>query len=324
MRFHVYSVLTALCVAALGFIALQYVEPTPKSRADNDEPVEPVNAVIGNQSFRAVHGRAPSSQTPEHLRLRTHLAYVESVLRQRDISHLSAEQRTNRTHLLDALHDYWIEGQFPRNTETSDRTPVFVDDDGRLCAVAHLIAQSAGRSHAETVDESYHLSLVRDIDTAMLDRWAKANGLTRRELAMIQPMYCQFGGRDCIIREQEDNDASSLELAGLTASVSASVVNGALLELDSPSLVGGALGVAGGATSFGAGLADDAEYPTISIAAGATSVALGTWSVLAALRGDGVDESVSARRRETWRLQPTTITTVRGDTRPGLTARITF
>lgn len=141
---------------------------------------------------------------------------------------------------------------------------------------------------------------------------------------MIQPMYCQFGGQDCIIREQENDDASALELGGLTASVSASVVNGVLLELDSPSLVGGALGVAGGAASFGAGLSDDAEYPTVSIAAGIASVALGTWSLLANLRGNDPHQSASTSRRPMWRVAPTTITTIRGTTRPGLAARISF
>lgn len=325
MRLHVYSVFAALLVTALAVGALQYFEDTtPPSTSDRDASVEQVNAVLGNHSFRAIHGYTPTAKTPEDLRLKTHLAYVEALLRKRDVSHLSHKQMERRSSLLDVLHTYWAQGRFPRNTEVSGRNPVFMDSKGRLCAVGYLIAESAGLAQAEAIDDDYHLAHIRDIEAAVLDQWADEHGFTRRELAMIQPMYCRFGDRNCIVREQENDDASTLELAGLTASVSASIVNGVLLELDSPSLVGGTLGVAGGATSFGAGLTDNAEYPTISIAAGATSLALGTWSLLATLRGDDLYRSAFVGRRPTWRVAPTTITTVQGATRPGLAARISF
>lgn len=171
MRLHVYSVLVALLVIALGVGALQYFEDTtPPASSHPDASVDQVNAILGNQSFRMVHGNDPTAETPEDLRLQTHLAYVEALLRERDVSHLSHSQPEKRYALLDVLHTYWTRGQFPRNTEVSGRNPVFRDSDGRLCAVGYLIAESAGLAQAEAIDDDYHLAHIRDIEADVLDQ----------------------------------------------------------------------------------------------------------------------------------------------------------
>lgn len=328
MRFHIYSVLAAISLAGVGVATLQLIDPDPVAPSPPptaEKEVMPVNAVLGNQSFRVVHGRSPTPHTPERLRLQTHLAYVEALLRQRDVSHLSTNQRANRGRLLDALHSYWTRARFPRNTEVPGRSPVFMDAEGRLCAVGYLIAESAGRNRAKTIDDTYHLAHIRDIEATLLDRWAEQNGFTRRELALVQPMYCGFGGRDCVIVREGDENASALEITGLSVSVGASLLNGVLLETGVPSIFGGAAGIAGGATSVGVGLSDDAEYPTASAVTGATSVVLGTWSLIAALRDDEASASVVASTEEPrWQVKPTTMTTVRGDTRPGIRASLEF
>lgn len=326
MRFVSASFILALLLGAGGLALFNSMEKSsePGSPQTTIE-VQPVNAVLGNESFRMAFGRPPTASTPERLRLATHLAVVERLLEQRDVSHLSLPQQKRRETLLAALHEYRLEGRFPQNTEVPGRTPIFIDAEGRLCAVGHLIAQSAGRDLARSIDRRYHFAYVRDIDAPALDRWATRNGFTRQELAMIQPAY---RGPRPDPDPSETETASALEIASLSTSIGATLLNGALLERGTPTLVGGAAGVAGGATSFTVGLTDGAKYPTASTLAGAASVALGTWTLVAALRGDEASEPspppASAERDWSWQLAPATLTTVDGTTQPGVKATVRF
>lgn len=318
MRTAAHIVVAFLLVVAGGYSVLHGNEPS--APAPTHEP-RPVNAILGNESFRATFGVAPGPQTPERLRLQTHLAYVERTLRARPRPALTSAQRVRRTALLDRLHEYWTRGRFPRNTEVPGRSPIFVDAEGRLCAVGHLIAVSAGRDLVERIDARYHRADVRDMDLPAIDRWAKRNGFTRRELAMIQPAYDGRPGT------RVTNDTAFPEVAALGVSVGTSLVNGILLERDAPSLVGGAVGVAGGATSLTIGLRDGAKYPTVSTLAGATSVVLGGWALAEVFRGPDEQTSptdMADRSGSTWSVAPTALTTASGAFRPGFRATIQF
>jgi hypothetical protein len=325
MRPVVYALLLALTLSASGYGLYALNAPFPTSPSQ-PEPVRSVNAVVGNEGYRVIFGTSPSADTPERLRLQAHLAYVEARLRSRPRPSLSPTQRTRRARLLDALHRYWRAGRFPRNTEVPGRSPVFIDERGRLCAVGHLIAVSAGRALAERIDARYHLASVRDMNAPVIRRWAERHGFTRRELAMIQPTY---DGGGCCVLESEDETASALEVTALSASVGASIVNGVLLERGAPSLVGGTMGLVGGGASLAVGLGDTAKYPTASSVAGLTSVVLGSWSIVTGLRRLGSDGSPSTARSSVpdspaWSVAPTTVTTVDGRTRPGVRATIQF
>ena len=318
MRTTALSLLAGLLLALGGYGASTVLSPSPGSPSAVPRPV---NAVLGNQSFRAVHGVAPRSDTPERLRLQTHLAYVEALLRSRERPSLTDAQRARRSALLDHLHAYWTRGLFPRNTEVPGRSPVFIDEKGRLCAVGALIAASAGRGLAERIDEQYHLADVREMEMPAINRWAERHGVTRRELTMIQPWY---GGVRPAPR-REDDDATALEVTALSASVGASLLNGVLLERGTPSVVGGTVGLVGGGTSLAVGLRDGAQYPTASSIAGATSVVLGGWALVQAIRGDdaGPSASATAQSSKEWSVAPASVSTRQGP-RPGLRAAIRF
>ena len=314
------SLLAGLLLVLGGVGAASLLPSAPDSPSASPRPV---NAVLGNQSFRAVHGTAPRPDTPERLRLQTHLAYVEALLRSRERPSLSDAQRARRAALLDRLHAYWTRGRFPRNTEVPGRSPVFIDDNGRLCAVGALVAASAGRDMAERIDARYHLADVREMEMPAIDRWAERNGFTRRELAMIQPMYCMRPNVVCRFPRRADEDASALEVTALSASVGASLLNGVLLERGTPSVVGGTVGIVGGGTSLAVGLGDDAKYPTASSVAGATSVVLGGWALVQALRPDASKSAATAASAQDWSVAPASVPTGKG-TRPGLQASIRF
>ncbi|MDX1438862.1 MAG: hypothetical protein R3284_03065 [Rubricoccaceae bacterium] len=149
-----------------------------------------VNGVIGDESFLVTFGHLPDVDDSEDLRLRTHLAYVEKLLRAQPVGHLPEELRQARSRNLDRLHDYWTAGVFPRNTVVREhRNPVFIDEVGRICAVGYLFEQDMGREAANRVNEKYQTATIYEIDDSALADWLKTSGLTGEEAAMIQPAY---------------------------------------------------------------------------------------------------------------------------------------
>lgn len=115
-----------------------------------------VNAVIGDASYIKTFDEAPSQKTDEILRIKTHLKYVEQLLREKDVSHLPNNQQKNREYLLDLLEQYRLAGQFPKNLKYSNkRVPCFIDKFGNICAVGYLIEQTAGREVAERINNQF-------------------------------------------------------------------------------------------------------------------------------------------------------------------------
>lgn len=150
----------------------------------------PINHMIGDMSFVQMHGRMPTHADGESLRIRTHLAYVEQLLRARDVSQLPVHQQAARNQALDHLHEYWTAGIFPRNYDhAGQRRPCFIDRDGRICAVGYLIEQSAGREVAEQINSTHQYDRILGMHDATVDGWIAESGLSKYECAMIQPTY---------------------------------------------------------------------------------------------------------------------------------------
>lgn len=164
----------ALLVAALTAM------PAPAA------PPAPVNAVLGDASWDALR---PGDPLDEAARITTHLSYVEALLRAAPTDALSPSQREGRAAVLDRLRTYRAQARFPRNTHSPRRAPVFVDAEGRRCAVAALAEPDVGAALIEDIAARQRLAYIEEIDAPPLRRWAEANGLTLRELAMIQPTY---------------------------------------------------------------------------------------------------------------------------------------
>jgi hypothetical protein len=149
-----------------------------------------INPILGDCSFIERFGYAPTQHTSESVRIRTHLAYVERVLRRKDVSHLPHELQAQRTMLLDKLNEYWRTGRFPKNySGVNGRKPCFIDKDGTICAVGYLVEQSAGRSLAESINARHQYNTIKTMKMRELLAWVKKSGLTLEECAMIQPQY---------------------------------------------------------------------------------------------------------------------------------------
>jgi hypothetical protein len=155
-----------------------------------DNQTQSVNKIIGDVSFVKKFGYLPNLTTDNTLRIKTHLEYVENILRQQDVTHLSSSMQTKRKSLIDLLHDYRLKGLFPENNAyAGERKPCFIDENGAICAVGYLIEKTAGRQIAETINKKFQYSEIMDMDNHLVDNWVASSGLTKQECAMIQPTY---------------------------------------------------------------------------------------------------------------------------------------
>ncbi|HET9991097.1 MAG TPA: hypothetical protein VFQ65_21340 [Kofleriaceae bacterium] len=146
------------------------------------------NHHLGDTAFLEQYGRPPTEQE-EHLRIRTHFLAVQKLLASRPATRPELEDK--RKVLLAHFADYIAKGTTPKNEHLPWRTPVFIDDDGTICAVGYLIEQSAGRAVADKIAASHRYSYIEEIAKAMPEvrQWVEQSGFTLEELGSIQPGY---------------------------------------------------------------------------------------------------------------------------------------
>jgi len=163
----------------------------PKASEDK----QTINVIIGDAGFLEKFGLAPDLTTDEDLRIKTHLEYVERLLRNKAVVGLAPELVQRRNHLLDLLHIYWKNGVFPRNYDyIENRKPCFIDNGGKICAVGYLIEKTAGLKTAEIINSRHKYEEILAMNDQVVDGWIATSGLSKVECAMIQPSYGGGGG----------------------------------------------------------------------------------------------------------------------------------
>jgi len=126
----------------------------------------------------------------EQKRIQIHLRIMESVLAMKNVDHLSNELKQERARNINRLRDYWMRGQFPRNTDSPYlRTPFIKDVHRTPCAMAYLIEQSGNRALIDELARSNNHIYIDDVTEGPLIDWLKKSGLTKKEAAMVQPTY---------------------------------------------------------------------------------------------------------------------------------------
>lgn len=253
-----------------------------------------INPILGDISFVKEFGIAPTTATDNNLRIKTHLAYVEELLREKDVSHLSGVLQRKRKHALDLLHTYHITGEFPKNYEHKDkRLPCFIDIKGTICAVGYLIEKTAGRALAEAINEKFKYSEILSMRDKRVDLWISESGLTKEECAMIQPGYnWQPDPMEPEVAPQTISTGYAIT-SSLSAGVnlSLSTVNAVQLSLGARSPVAGilSLGAGAGAIMLGAlnlpGEGEQQNYrkqnlSIVNIGLGATNLVLGVCNLV--------------------------------------------
>lgn len=143
---------------------------------------------------------APHAADVEHPRgidvakIERHLAHVEETLRSSSPHDATPAALQARDRALDALHDYWKAGVFPKNRDFPDRrVPYFIDADGTACAVGHLMIASGDEALAREIATYENNDFLADIDHPGVVPWLVRNGLTASEAAWIQPTYGPCG-----------------------------------------------------------------------------------------------------------------------------------
>jgi len=147
------------------------------------------NHHLGDDGLVRALGRAPDERDGEAARMRAHLVHVRQWLGSRPATQPSLQGRRNE--LLGALDAYTERGVTPQNTHLPWRSPVFIDDDGRICAVGYLMEVTAGRPTAERVARGHRYELLEDIAGKVpeVQGWVEGSGFSLEELASIQPGY---------------------------------------------------------------------------------------------------------------------------------------
>ncbi|MBC7744700.1 MAG: hypothetical protein H7096_06320 [Flavobacterium sp.] len=149
----------------------------------------PVNLIIGDISYVKKFGHLPAPGTDKNLRIKTHLAYAEKLLRKSETSYMNPQMRKKRKKSLDHLHDYWVAGAFPKNYNRKVLSPCFIDKNGNICALGYLIEKSVSRQMAENINKEYKDHATANMNSAIINKWVKENGFSKEEAAIIQPFY---------------------------------------------------------------------------------------------------------------------------------------
>ena len=237
--------------------------------------------------------RAPFDfRATETARIRAHLDSAERELRAKDVSSLTPAQRAARLRNLDRLHEYWVRGVFPQNTDfPGERVPYFIDRYGTRCAMAYLIEQAGSGDFVARVAATTNNARVPELKRdPQLVEWLEANGLTLGEAARIQPSYCfeqpcySFG---CNCPDNPTGAASAGYKTATGVSIGADVLTVALNSLHSGLArpLAGALGIAAGAAGIVVGAPNFDESGSrrtlgyVNAGVGAASAALGLYRI---------------------------------------------
>jgi hypothetical protein len=147
------------------------------------------NHHLGDDSFGTATGHGPLAIHTEAQRMQTHLKYVRAVLGAGSATR--PEFAPRRAELLSLLDAYIDKGATPKNAHLPWRSPVFIDDEGTICAVGYLIERTRGRAFAELIAREHRYDYLEDIAAKKPEvaDWIANSGFALTELASIQPGY---------------------------------------------------------------------------------------------------------------------------------------
>jgi len=187
---------------------------------------------------------APHSETE---RMHAHLNYVRTLLGGRAAAR--PELAAKREELLGFLDEYIAKATTPQNLHLPWRTPVFIDDDGTVCAVGYLLMRSGYVALAQTVAKEHRYELLEDIAAVMPDvaAWVADSGFALEELASIQPGYTSAMENNWVVPDwssMKDNEAQN-DVSGLLVG---NLMQGAWTRTNAANKV-----VGGGSLANGAG-----------------------------------------------------------------------
>lgn len=255
---------------------------------------------------------APANLNSEIARIRHHLHYVETALRQRPTTHLTRPQQLARTRALDNLRTYWQAGQFPRNEHfPGQRLPYFRDAHGTPCAMAYLIEKAGGSALVARVAKTNNNAYVRELaPDPELQRWLRTNGMTAAEAAWVQPTYDYYGNYK---RSDADDELWGKTLAATAFSGISIYSNLNTPRSRSEARTRGWVGVAVGAVtlSFGLSTLDDSgtrrSLGWYNTGLGIVTAGFGFKTLLFGDRGDSTRTAKGQPLARRWEISSLTV-----------------
>ncbi|MCU0445230.1 MAG: hypothetical protein MUE85_09960 [Microscillaceae bacterium] len=118
-----------------------------------------------------------------------HIQTLQAIFSKRILPHLTPLQQQTRLQHLKVLAQYAQLRDCPRNYNKTYRTPVFIDEKGRYCAVGYLMLHSGKKNFCEAVQKTNNYIYIRQIENQEFSEWQQSSGLSLDELAWIQPAY---------------------------------------------------------------------------------------------------------------------------------------
>jgi len=261
----------------------------------NLEP-DSINKVIGNESYLSLKGEKPNDNISETARISIHLAYVEDILRKKDISHLSEQQKVNRAKNIEFLNEYRTNEKYPSNYDyKGERRPCFKDMNDRICAVGYLVEQNGGEELVNEIQSSMNYAYIEDMNIEDLALWVENSGLTLEECAMIQPTYMWVPSPD-LNYVSPGYTAASAALTGFN--VASTAIGFIQINNNGNQWLMPALGIGSGISQLTIGSININKYEDnwnvykrhenlsmANIAIGTFSVALNSYSLIRSLKG---------------------------------------
>ena len=247
----------------------------------------------------------PAAPSTEVVRLRSHFDAVDAELRSRNVSSLSAEQKSRRALLKSWLRDYRNAGSFPVNDRFTKPTPFFRDSNGTLCAMAYLIQRSGRSDIVDKVEATRNNAYIAELaDDPALIAWLDSSGLSIAEAARIQPAYPGDPGYpNDDVGIITDYNVSPLVLGAASLGTAA-------LSVLKPSYAAGVLGlVAGGVTIGVTGkyAHDNDRFDRgagLMMGIGGLAVGAGVQGLLATRREHARNDDQSGRRGASMTIAP--------------------
>ncbi|HEX7023276.1 MAG TPA: hypothetical protein VF187_00540, partial [Gemmatimonadales bacterium] len=240
--------------------------------------------------------------------LRTHFSMVERELVARDVSRLTASQRSARADLIGLLHRYSAAGTFPRNDfHPGRRVPYFRDAHGNLCAMAFLISATGRGDIVDRIARTRNNAYVAELaDEPGLLEWIDQHGITVAEAARIQPTY---GGPGFTGEDPKPSTGYVVASAGTTG---LSVISIALNARSPDRLSGdpgwGIIGLGVGGASMVLGLVKVTEDGWRNQALGAWNVAVGATAAFFGGRALSKRKVLAQRTADRLRIAPVALT----------------
>jgi hypothetical protein len=174
------KIIPFLIVIAAGIAGLYFNRPSE----------EGINPILGNESYEVTFGTEVPSDLSEKERIQIHLSYVEQLLLEKNVKHLSKELQKNRKAAISLLNTYWRNGEFPSNYDYPDqRKPCFRDKNNQICVVGYLVQQTGYEDLVASIESTENYATIYEMTNPELVKWVEQSGLTLKECAMIQPTY---------------------------------------------------------------------------------------------------------------------------------------